>query len=72
MSGAENTAPREIAGTNVPNATLPPVDLVIIAKVNAGEVAERGLEAVARELLPALRTGVDRVMRKVRDKDGGR
>ena len=25
MSGAENTAPREIAGTNVPNATLPPV-----------------------------------------------
>ncbi len=25
MSGAGNTAPREIAGTNVPNATLPPV-----------------------------------------------
>jgi len=25
MSGAENTASREITGTNVPNATLPPV-----------------------------------------------
>lgn len=44
-------------------ATLPAIDLVVIAKPNAAQLGERGLEAVAAEVLPAFSEAARRLQR---------
>lgn len=47
-------------------SSLPPLEVIVIAKPAAAVLAKRGLAAVAEEVLPALQAGVARLERRGR------